>query len=158
MTWTTRMERTLRIVWMAASSNYDAFNPPKTLNPGPFFADNAALIAKTQQALQRITCCIADTSRLMIIQISLRKFEVFHQPSPMTNTNHPKSPLVMLNWNQHSTSHIWPASSHTIQGSTRKITTVFQRQIVLLADYTNTHGATKFCWKWIRSVSIKLSV
>lgn len=46
------------------------------------FADDAALVAHTEQALQRITSCFADTSRLFGLEVSLKKTEVLHQPAP----------------------------------------------------------------------------
>ncbi|GFN92963.1 hypothetical protein PoB_001946900 [Plakobranchus ocellatus] len=46
------------------------------------FADDAALVAHTEQALQRLTSCFADASRLFGLEISLKKTEVLHQPAP----------------------------------------------------------------------------
>ena len=44
------------------------------------FADNALLVAHTEQALQRITSCFVDASQLFGLHTSLMKTEVLHQP------------------------------------------------------------------------------
>ena len=44
------------------------------------FADDAALVAHTEKALQRITSCFADASQMFVLVISLIKSEVLHQP------------------------------------------------------------------------------
>ena len=46
------------------------------------FADDASLVAHTEQALQRVTSCFADTSRLFGLDVSLKKTEVLKQPAP----------------------------------------------------------------------------
>ncbi|GFR99266.1 hypothetical protein ElyMa_002789200 [Elysia marginata] len=46
------------------------------------FADDATLVAHTEQALQRITSCFAETSSLFGLEVSLKKTEVLHQPAP----------------------------------------------------------------------------
>ena len=46
------------------------------------FADDAALVAHTERALQRMTSCFADASRLFGLEVSLKKTEVLHQPTP----------------------------------------------------------------------------
>ena len=46
------------------------------------FADDAALVAHTEQALQRLTSCFADASWLFGLEVSLKKLEVLHQPAP----------------------------------------------------------------------------
>ena len=46
------------------------------------FADDAALVAHTERALQRITSCFADASRLFGLEVSLKKTEVLHQSAP----------------------------------------------------------------------------
>ena len=46
------------------------------------FADDAALVAHTEGALQRITSCLADVAHLFGLEVSLKKTEVFHQPEP----------------------------------------------------------------------------
>ena len=55
------------------------------------FADDAALVAHTEQALQRMTSCFADASRLFGLEVSLKKTEVLHKPTPrerMSTTPH----------------------------------------------------------------------
>ena len=46
------------------------------------FADDAALVAHTQSALQRITSCFAESAQLFELEVSLKKTEVLHQPAP----------------------------------------------------------------------------
>ena len=46
------------------------------------FADDAALVAHTERALQRITSCFADDSQLFGLAVSLKKTKVLHQPAP----------------------------------------------------------------------------
>ena len=46
------------------------------------FADDAALVAHTERALQRVTSCFADASRLFGLEVSLKKTEILHQPTP----------------------------------------------------------------------------
>ena len=47
------------------------------------FADDAALVAHTERALQRVTSCFPDASRLFGLEVSLKKTEVLHQPAPL---------------------------------------------------------------------------
>ena len=61
------------------------------------FADDASLVAHTEQTLQCITSCFADAPRLSNLDVSLKKTEVHHQPIPDKNTDHPTSPLAMSN-------------------------------------------------------------
>ena len=46
------------------------------------FADDAALVARTERAFQRVTSCFADASRLFGLEVSLKKTEILHQPTP----------------------------------------------------------------------------
>ena len=46
------------------------------------FADDAALIAHSEAALQRLTSCFADSAQLFGLQVSLKKTEVLYQPAP----------------------------------------------------------------------------
>ena len=46
------------------------------------FADDAALVAHTERALQRMISCFADVSQLFGLEVSLKKTEVLHQPTP----------------------------------------------------------------------------
>ena len=57
------------------------------------FADDATLVAHTEQVLQRITSCFADESRLFGLDINLRKTEVLHQP--VTREEH-RPPYVSI--------------------------------------------------------------
>ena len=54
----------------------------ETLIQNLLFADDAALVAHTERALQRMTSCFADVSRLFGLEVSLKKTEVLHQPTP----------------------------------------------------------------------------
>ena len=73
-------------VWMAVSSIYDASKPTPRRRRGCSktfsIADDAALFAHTERALQRVTSCFADASRLFGLEVSLKKTEVLHQPAP----------------------------------------------------------------------------
>ena len=46
------------------------------------FADDAALVAHTERALQRSTSCFAEAAQLFGLEVSLKKTEVLHQPAP----------------------------------------------------------------------------
>ncbi|XP_076045742.1 uncharacterized protein LOC143027984 [Oratosquilla oratoria] len=46
------------------------------------FADDTVLVALTERAMQNITSCFADASRLFGLEVSLKKTEVLHQPAP----------------------------------------------------------------------------
>ncbi|RVE61997.1 hypothetical protein OJAV_G00176660 [Oryzias javanicus] len=46
------------------------------------FADDAALVAHAEGALQRITSCFADAAQLFGLEVSLKKTEVLYQPAP----------------------------------------------------------------------------
>lgn len=54
------------------------------------FADDAALIAHTERALQRITSCFADGSQLFGLEVSLKRTEVLHQPAPQVEYRPPR--------------------------------------------------------------------
>ena len=53
------------------------------------FADDAALVAQTQRALQRITSCFAESAQLFGLEVSLKKTEVLHQPAPQNEYRAP---------------------------------------------------------------------
>ena len=46
------------------------------------FADDAALVAHSERALQCLTSCFAEAAQLFGLQVSLKKTEVLHQPAP----------------------------------------------------------------------------
>ncbi|XP_069759741.1 uncharacterized protein [Narcine bancroftii] len=46
------------------------------------FADDAALVAHSEPALQRLTSCFAETAKMFGLEVSLKKTEVLHQPAP----------------------------------------------------------------------------
>ena len=46
------------------------------------FADDAALVAHTERALQHLTSCFAETAQLFSFEINLKKTEVLHQLAP----------------------------------------------------------------------------
>ena len=45
-------------------------------------ADDAALVAHTETALQRVTSCFAEATQLLRSRSQLKKTEVLHQPAP----------------------------------------------------------------------------
>ena len=47
------------------------------------FADDAALVAHTERALQHLTSCFAAAAQLFGHEVSLKKTEVIHQPAPL---------------------------------------------------------------------------
>lgn len=53
------------------------------------FADDAALLAHTERALQRITSCFAEAAQLFGLEVSLKKTEVLHQPAPREESQAP---------------------------------------------------------------------
>ncbi|KAL8622337.1 hypothetical protein ACOMHN_043341 [Nucella lapillus] len=53
------------------------------------FADDCAIMAHTESALQLIVNKFAEASRLFGLTISLGKTEVLFQPSPFTTGSHP---------------------------------------------------------------------
>ena len=64
------------------------------------FADDAALVAHTETALQRVTSCFAEASQLFSLEVSLKKTEVLHQPAPpppRKSTAHPTLQLARQN-------------------------------------------------------------
>ena len=46
------------------------------------FADDAALVAHSERALQRLTSCFAEAAQLFGLEVSLKKTEVLHQTAP----------------------------------------------------------------------------
>ena len=57
------------------------------------FADDAALVAHSESALQQITTCFAEAARLFGLEVSLKKTEVLHQPAPRET---PRSPHIFI--------------------------------------------------------------
>ena len=53
------------------------------------FADDTALVAHTERALQRLTSCFAEAAQLFGLEISLKKTEVLHQPAPQEEYHPP---------------------------------------------------------------------
>ncbi|KAI8500865.1 hypothetical protein Bbelb_216830 [Branchiostoma belcheri] len=47
------------------------------------FADDAALVAHTEVAMQRVTSCFAEASELFGLEVRMKKTEVLHQPAPL---------------------------------------------------------------------------
>ena len=56
------------------------------------FADDAALVAHSESALQRLTSCFAVTAKAFGLEVSLKKTEVLHQPAPRQDYQSPTSP------------------------------------------------------------------
>ncbi|KAL8577922.1 hypothetical protein ACOMHN_011918 [Nucella lapillus] len=61
----------------------------ETLILEALFADDCALVAHTESALQLIVNKFAEESRLFSLTISLSKTEELFQPSPLTTGRHP---------------------------------------------------------------------
>ena len=61
------------------------------------FADDAALVAHTEEALQHMTTCFAEATHLFGLEISLKKTEVLYQPSPQEQHDPRTSPLTQQN-------------------------------------------------------------
>ena len=61
------------------------------------FADDSALVAHSETALQRVTSCFAEASQLFGLEVSLKKTEVLHQPGPRKRSAHPTSQLARQN-------------------------------------------------------------
>ncbi|XP_050187470.1 uncharacterized protein LOC126648484 [Myiozetetes cayanensis] len=53
------------------------------------YADDAALVAHTEVALQRLTSCFAEAAELFGLEVSLKKTEVLYQPAPQEVSHHP---------------------------------------------------------------------
>jgi len=53
------------------------------------FADDAALVAHSERALQLITSCFAESAQLFGLEVSLKKTEVLHQPKPQEEYHPP---------------------------------------------------------------------
>ena len=48
-----------------------------------FFADDAALVANTEKAIQHLTSCFAEAAQVFGLEVSLKKTEVLHRPAPL---------------------------------------------------------------------------
>ena len=57
------------------------------------FADDAALIAYSERALQRITTYFAVAAQLFSLEVSIKKTEVLHQPAPKEDYH---SPIITI--------------------------------------------------------------
>ena len=53
------------------------------------FADDAALVAHTERALQCITTCFSDAAQLFNLEVSLQKRKVLHQLAPQEDYHPP---------------------------------------------------------------------
>ena len=49
----------------------------------------AAIVVRTETALQHITSCFAEAAQLFGLKVSLKKTEILHQPSPSQDAHHP---------------------------------------------------------------------
>ena len=61
------------------------------------FADDAALVAHTESALQRVTSCFAEADQLVGLQVNMKKTEFLHQTAPQEQYIHPASSSNSLN-------------------------------------------------------------
>ena len=55
---------------------------------GLLFADDAAIVAHTETALSHITSCSVEAAQVFGLEVSQKKTEVLHQPSPQ-GAHHP---------------------------------------------------------------------
>ncbi|XP_051625679.1 uncharacterized protein LOC127461696 isoform X1 [Manacus candei] len=85
-------------IYIPYSTNGSLFNlrqlkaHTKTLNHlvrELLYADDAALAAHTEAALQRLTSCFAEAAELFGLEVSLKKTEVLYQPAPQEVFHHP---------------------------------------------------------------------
>ncbi|KAJ7414395.1 hypothetical protein BTVI_41220 [Pitangus sulphuratus] len=53
------------------------------------YTDDAALVAHTEGALQRLTYCFAEAAEVFGLEVILKKTEVFYQPAPQEASHHP---------------------------------------------------------------------
>ena len=62
------------------------------------FADDAALVVHTESAIQRITSCFVEAAQpqLFGLEVSLKKPEVFHQPTPQEEYHPPSISVEQL--------------------------------------------------------------
>ena len=110
------------------------------------FADDTALVAHTERALQRLTSCFAEAAQLFGLEISLKKTEVLHQSAPQEEY-HP--PHISIDETELNTVHkfaIRGASSHQTPRLTRRSTTDWLKQTVHSVGCTNVCGETS-TWK-----------
>ncbi|GFS21415.1 RNA-directed DNA polymerase from mobile element jockey-like protein [Elysia marginata] len=84
------------------------------------FADDAALVAHTEKALQRITSCFAETSSLFGLEVSLKKTEVLHQPAPHDMYIQPRISINNTGLKATSNSLTWDPSFHMMRKLTKK--------------------------------------
>ena len=66
------------------------------------FADDAARVAHTETALQRLTSCFAEAAQLFGLEVSLKKTEVLHQLS-LQEEYHP--PHISIGQSERKTVH-----------------------------------------------------
>ena len=95
------------------------------------FADDAALVAHTENALQRVTSCFAEAAQLFSLEVSWRRQRFFISPPPRKRTAYPTSQLARQNWRQSSSSPTSGAPSRQAQKSTKRWITDWQSQTVL---------------------------
>ena len=110
---------------MAASSINDASKATPRKIIDLLFADDAALVAHTEQAMRRITSCLADTSRLFGLDFSLKKTEGLHQPVPLDEQRQPQVTIGDFELTSAQQFTYLYASSHLMHVSTNKLTPDF---------------------------------
>ena len=106
------------------------------------FADDAALVAHTERALQRLTSCFAEAAQLFGLEISLKKTEVLHQPAPQEEY-HP--PHISIDETELNTVHKFAYLGCIISSTprlTRRSTTDWLKQTVHSVGCTNVCGET----------------
>ena len=120
------------------------------------FADDAALVAHTENVLQRVTSCFAEATQLFGLEVSLKKTEVLHQPAPKEMYCPPRISSYWrdrLTEGQSSSSPTWGTPFPQTQKLTKRWITDWQRHTVLSADSTVVSGAASTWRKPQKSAS-----
>ena len=97
------------------------------------FADDCALLAHTEEALQHIVNRFSDATKNFGLTISLKKTEVLYQPPPQEAYS-PHSSIDGTNQMQWNTSRTWVASSPMMPQSAMILTTTFPKPAVPSED------------------------
>ena len=88
------------------------------------FADDAALVAHSERALQCLTSCFAEAAQLFGLQVSLKKTEDLHQPAPREEYHPPHITIgVDVLKPVHQFTYTWGVPSHQTPKLTGKLTT-----------------------------------
>ena len=106
------------------------------------FADDAALVAHTESALQRLTSCFAEAAQLFGFEVSLKMTEVLYQPAPRKEYCLPHITIGETVLKTVISSPTWGVQSHQTPRSTGKWTTNWPSQTALSANFPTAYGKT----------------